>query len=165
MVKYDSDVKLWSIYRLYDPRAYKNTKYVGITSYPVIRRLKEHIIGSKENKAKSEWIQSLVVIEILPAIEVIEFVLGSKKDAVTQEKKQINYYIASGQTLFNIIDNSIFRDGVRWIKQADNTWDVWLSHNDKYTYIGKSKSYGNTYGLNIYQKILELKKGCYENSR
>lgn len=48
-------------------------RYIGFTSQPLERRLRDHINGSKYRRTyKDNWIQSLLAIGVEPTIKVIE---------------------------------------------------------------------------------------------
>ena len=93
-----------SIYFLSDPRDPLNIRYVGKTSKDLRHRLSIHLSStSLSNKThKNNWIKSLLILDIIPIITLIEEV--SDECWVEREIFWIKYYRDSGFNLTNSTD-------------------------------------------------------------
>lgn len=100
----ESYVAIYKLYTLRNPFT-KEVFYVGQTKMSLSTRLSGHISGSESNKAKNDYIQSIVDQNEKPIIEEIETIAGTcyidKLFVNDREIFWVKYYKSRGVKLLN----------------------------------------------------------------
>lgn len=119
----DESSETATIYGLYDPRD-NALRYIGLTTLRLKTRLAAHI-GDRHNvfadKAKSEWVLSLLAAGVKPAIKCLE--VCSAPDRYAREVEWVRKSLAEGHDLLNS----------RFVKEAskhvrDEAFYEWLRY-------------------------------------
>src|SRR5256885_15722672 len=94
-------MKLWTIYSLTCPISL-STRYIGITSGSLQRRLQFHMCKKDRNLEKAQWIMWLRSQGLKPDIIPIDSIVGTRPQAECRERYWIYEYIKAGHDLLNI---------------------------------------------------------------
>jgi hypothetical protein len=105
---------VFSIYGLYDDK--DTLRYIGMTTFPLEKRLKEHLNKSLQKKPTNHricWIKSLAKRGIIPTIKLID-TLDSYEEMCKAEIFWINYYRELGADLVNTCSGGKGSNGYKW---------------------------------------------------
>ncbi len=90
----------YTVYRLYNAT---DTRYIGVTSGSLARRLHEHMRPQHTNTKLAAWIAALKEQGIIPFIAAVETVQGvTWKEAQQRESYWIDRYLERGYALCNV---------------------------------------------------------------
>jgi len=96
---YDDGVKKYNLYGLFCPIT-NHLKYVGITIYPLNKRLSSHL-SNPTNTIIRDWFNELKLNNKKPNIKLLKE-CENYEDLVQSEINTIKYYKDLGCTLFNV---------------------------------------------------------------
>jgi hypothetical protein len=100
----NEDKTTYVVYTLCDPQT-KMIRYVGLTKQTLKQRFSKHICGNvinwKRNHKKTQWIQDLKAIGLLPIIEELS-TFDNYEDALLEETYFTYQALAWGFDLFNM---------------------------------------------------------------
>lgn len=111
-------------------------RYIGITSAPLGRRMRQHLQGAAAGKRKTpfyDWLrkQPVDVVEVQP----LEVVRTTLQDLGAAEQKWIAHYRAQGHRLLNLSDGGLGPVGVKWTaeqRQAASLRNRGRKHEPKF---------------------------------